>query len=230
MSDCVDGSGPLFAMYLNMADEEDQKMDERWKAEAQCIILFVSVLSALYMPRQPKCRRLVCSLLPLRHCSGCPSPDLQQNSPDISASYLAQIYQLLAYNIPMGLTSPYLLRSAPSSNFSPPGRAFLVNALWFLSLINSVCCSLLATLVQQWAHRYIKVTHGTGYLGELASVRSLLKALTSLAFCSQLNCYPDPYMLPFSTSLLTLVCSCLIRKRRHNDIDQVYECVIPGIL
>ncbi len=33
-----------------------------------------------------------------------------------------------------------------------------MNALWFLSLVISLTCALLATLLQQWARRYLKVT------------------------------------------------------------------------
>jgi hypothetical protein len=33
-----------------------------------------------------------------------------------------------------------------------------VNALWFLSLVISLTCALLATLLQQWARRYLKIT------------------------------------------------------------------------
>ncbi len=42
--------------------------------------------------------------------------------------------------------------------FSPPMYAIWVNILWFLSLAISLTCSLLATLLQQWAHQYIKIT------------------------------------------------------------------------
>ena len=42
--------------------------------------------------------------------------------------------------------------------FSPPNYAIWVNALWFLSLGISITCALLATLLQQWARRYLKVT------------------------------------------------------------------------
>jgi hypothetical protein len=34
-----------------------------------------------------------------------------------------------------------------------------VNTLWFLSLVISLTCALLATLLQQWARRYLKVAH-----------------------------------------------------------------------
>ena len=40
-SDFVDGSGPIFSMYLEMAEEEDKKMAESWKADAEGILVFV---------------------------------------------------------------------------------------------------------------------------------------------------------------------------------------------
>ena len=42
--------------------------------------------------------------------------------------------------------------------FSPPTYAVWVNSLWFLSLAISLTCALLATLLQQWARRYVKIT------------------------------------------------------------------------
>ncbi|KAI9433331.1 hypothetical protein H4582DRAFT_2082488 [Lactarius indigo] len=42
--------------------------------------------------------------------------------------------------------------------FSPPRYAIWVNSLWFLSLAISLTSALLATLLQQWARRYIKIT------------------------------------------------------------------------
>ena len=38
----VDGSGPLFSMYLDLAGEEDEKMTESWKGDADGILIFVS--------------------------------------------------------------------------------------------------------------------------------------------------------------------------------------------
>ena len=42
--------------------------------------------------------------------------------------------------------------------FSPPTYAVWVNSLWFLSLAISITCALLATLLQQWARRYLNAT------------------------------------------------------------------------
>jgi hypothetical protein len=42
-SDFVDGSGPIFSMYIKMAEEEDTKMAESWKADADSILVFVCI-------------------------------------------------------------------------------------------------------------------------------------------------------------------------------------------
>jgi Family of unknown function (DUF6535) len=42
--------------------------------------------------------------------------------------------------------------------FTPPSYAVWVNSLWFLSLAISLSCAMLATLLQQWSRRYIKIT------------------------------------------------------------------------
>ena len=81
--------------------------------------------------------------------------DLQQDPQDTSNFYLANIY--LATINPNGSgvsTSPPV--SPPP--FSPPIHAVWVNALWFMSLVISLTCALLATLLQQWARRYLKIT------------------------------------------------------------------------
>jgi hypothetical protein len=41
LSNFVDGSGPIFSMYLEMASEEDKKNAENWKADADGILIFV---------------------------------------------------------------------------------------------------------------------------------------------------------------------------------------------
>ena len=45
VSDFVDGSGPIFSMYLEMATEDDKKMVEDWKADADGILIFVRLES-----------------------------------------------------------------------------------------------------------------------------------------------------------------------------------------
>jgi hypothetical protein len=79
--------------------------------------------------------------------------DLRQNPQDTSNFYLANIYHA---TINPSTNSSSFPSSPPP--FSPPNHAIWVNALWFLSLVISLTCALLATLLQQWARRYLKIT------------------------------------------------------------------------
>ena len=50
----------------------------------------------------------------------------------------------------------------PNSSFEAPASIVRVNVLWFLSLILSLSCALLATLMQQWARRYLGYAQAHG--------------------------------------------------------------------
>jgi hypothetical protein len=41
-SDVSDSSGPIFNMYVKMAEEEDKIMTDRWQKDADGILIFVS--------------------------------------------------------------------------------------------------------------------------------------------------------------------------------------------
>ncbi|SRR6266404_6976731 len=41
----IDGSEALFTMYMERAEKEDKEMADRWKADADSILVFVSSLS-----------------------------------------------------------------------------------------------------------------------------------------------------------------------------------------
>ena len=66
--------------------------------------------------------------------------------------------------------SSFLPASPPP--FTPPNYAVWVNALWFLSLVITITCALLATLLQQWARRYLKVTQPRYSLYKRARIRA----------------------------------------------------------
>ncbi|KAF8257194.1 hypothetical protein EI94DRAFT_1818699 [Lactarius quietus] len=134
-SNFIDGSGPIFSMYMEMAMEEDKKMAESWKDDADGILIFTGLFSAA-----------VASLISVS------IQDIRPDPQDTSNFYLSNIYRSIA--------DPNVLSSLPASPppFSPPNYAICVNALWFLSLVISITCALLATLLQQWARRYLKVT------------------------------------------------------------------------
>ena len=82
-------------------------------------------------------------------------PTLRQDSNATTESLLSQISQQLA-NANSNGSFPI---SSPSTQrpFSPPALAVFVNAVWFLSLVLSLSCALMATLLHQWARRYLQI-------------------------------------------------------------------------
>jgi hypothetical protein len=81
------------------------------------------------------------------------------NSQDTSSFYLGNIYEVLADpNATRASIPPPVAKPPP---FSPPTYAIWVNSLWFLSLLISLSCALLATSSQQWARRFIRLTQGS---------------------------------------------------------------------
>ncbi|KAH9971417.1 hypothetical protein BGW80DRAFT_1460671 [Lactifluus volemus] len=138
-ADLSDTSEPLFNMYARMAEDEDKKMASRWQKDADGILIFTGLFSAA-----------VAALVAVS------VQDLKPNPQDTSAFYLANIYQLLA-DLNVSRESIPATPAQPPP-FSPPTSAVLVNSLWFLSLVISLTCALLTTLLQQWARRYVRIT------------------------------------------------------------------------
>ncbi|KAH9998211.1 hypothetical protein BJV77DRAFT_740606 [Russula vinacea] len=134
-----DSSGPLFSIYSKAAEEEDNKMVERWQKDADGILIFTGLFSAA-----------VAALLAVT------VQDLRPNSQDTSAFYLGNIYQVLADpNVTLSSVPTPVATPPP---FSRPRYAVWVNSLWFLSLVMSLGCALWATSLHQWARRYIRLT------------------------------------------------------------------------
>ncbi|KAF8494150.1 hypothetical protein F5888DRAFT_1805738 [Russula emetica] len=134
-----DSSGSLFSIYSKAAEEEDNKMVERWQKDADGILIFTGLFSAA-----------LAALLTVT------VQDLRPNSQDTSSFYLGNIYQILADPNATRASLPSPVLNPPP--FSPPRYTIWVNLLWFLSLVMSLSCALLATSLHQWARRYIRLT------------------------------------------------------------------------
>jgi hypothetical protein len=89
-SEFADGADPLFSMYLERAEEYDQKMTDRWKADADGILVFVSTcfLRTPTYARQLEIYRPGCFLPQLPHLLESPfrisSQTLRISPPSIS--------------------------------------------------------------------------------------------------------------------------------------------------
>ena len=80
-------------------------------------------------------------------------PNLQRDPNVTTQSILTQISQQLA---DINGTIPAVNPSIQTS-FSPPTSVIFINSVWFLSLVLSLTCALMATLLQQWARRYLQI-------------------------------------------------------------------------
>jgi hypothetical protein len=168
VSHFIDGSGPIFSMYLERAKEVDEKMAESWKADADGILIFVRLyfrfpyFTPTYRPQTGLFSAATATLISVS------IQDIRQNPQDTSNFYLANIYQATIAD----LNRPNISTPSSPPPFTPPNYSVWVNGLWFLSLMISITCALLATLLQQWARRYLKVTQPRYSLHKQARIRS----------------------------------------------------------
>ena len=96
---------------------------------------------------------------------------LKLNSQNVSAFYLSQIYQLSAgLN---GTSTPLPFEVPVPSTFSPDPTSVRATALWSLSLVISLAGTVTATLLRQWARRYLHLTQETRGPHKRARVREL---------------------------------------------------------
>jgi hypothetical protein len=123
----TDSSGPLFSMYLERAEAQDQKMTDRWKADADGILVFVSGHSSMPRPfvGQLGIYRLVCFLPQLQRLSESPSRTSNQTRRipprsilQISIRYLRM---LMSPSLPRYPPLPHSLRRRPLSGSTPFG-------------------------------------------------------------------------------------------------------------
>ncbi|KAI0252046.1 hypothetical protein BJV78DRAFT_1374403, partial [Lactifluus subvellereus] len=153
-SEFIGGLNGLFSMYNEKAERQDRKTAEGWKGEADSMLHATSLFSIM-----------VAILL---------GRSYQPFSQDASGFYLAQIYQLSTsqndsfIHLPSGPSEPSTV------TFSPTASAVWVNALWSLSLVISVTCVLFASLLQQWARRYLHITQGQRNPQKRVRIRELM--------------------------------------------------------
>jgi hypothetical protein len=96
---------------------------------------------------------------------------LKLNSQAASAFYLSQMYQLSAgLN---GTSTPLPFEVLTPSTFSPDPSSVRASALWSLSLVISLAGTVIATLLRQWARRYLHLTQESRGPHNRARVREL---------------------------------------------------------
>ncbi|KAI9458005.1 hypothetical protein BJY52DRAFT_1150032, partial [Lactarius psammicola] len=134
-------SGRPWSIYLTETEKQDKEMVERWKGEADSTLIFAGLFSAV----------VTVSLVESYKW-------LSIDQGEETVKLLAQISRQLV-NISNGIP----LESIPAESsrpFEPAASAILVNLLWFCSIALCISCSVGATLIQQWARRYLVLIQG----------------------------------------------------------------------
>ncbi|KAH9971816.1 hypothetical protein BGW80DRAFT_1174037, partial [Lactifluus volemus] len=129
----------MWALCILQANEYDTAMVKGWKADMDGILIYTGVFSVTVAAFVIESVKL-----------------LQPDSSAVTAQLLRQATQQLA-----AISNGVHLVTPPTTDdaFRPPHYAVRVNILWFLSLCLGLSCALLATLVQQWARRYLRLAH-----------------------------------------------------------------------
>ncbi|KAI0316336.1 hypothetical protein OF83DRAFT_1264880, partial [Amylostereum chailletii] len=118
----------LWKRYLDKNQKHDKEQVERWKGDADGILIFTGLFSAT-----------VAAFI-VESYKG-----LEPDSGDATVVLLSQLVAIVN-----GTQPPPPL----STPFSAPHNIVDVNVFWFFSLILSLTCALGATLVQQWTRYY----------------------------------------------------------------------------
>lgn len=130
-----DPSTKMWLLSISQADKYDAAIAEAWKADMDGILIYTGVFSAT-----------VAAFLIESYKYLKPDPS------EVSSRLLQQVTREL-----VGISNGSSLTLPTLDPFTPQRYAVRVNILWFLSLCISLSCGLLATLVQQWVRRCLKL-------------------------------------------------------------------------
>ncbi|KAI0260268.1 hypothetical protein BC834DRAFT_550401 [Gloeopeniophorella convolvens] len=150
----TDSSSMLYSMYLSRVEGFDKDQVQDWKGGADGVLVFTGLFAA----------SLATFLVDSYKY-------LQPDTGDGTIVLLSQISQQLA-GISNGshISIPSTIPSQAA--FHPSNAALWVNAFWYMSFIISLFCALLATLLQQWARRYARITQPRCSIHKRARVRT----------------------------------------------------------
>ena len=153
-----DSENEMWNMYMNEVKKDDKRMADAWKEDSNGILVFVSL--NLLVPLLVSMTRFKTGLF----------------SATVGA-FIIEFYKQLSPSsgiqtvIPLANGSYTIIASQP-----PPPKASIiwVNAMWLISLVLSLTSALIATLLQQWARRYVEMPHRPNDPKDRARVRSFL--------------------------------------------------------
>ncbi|KZV61904.1 hypothetical protein PENSPDRAFT_713036, partial [Peniophora sp. CONT] len=140
----------IWQTYLDAAKDEDAGRPKNWEGSTNGILTFTGLFAATVAAFIVESYALL-------------SPD----STDRTNMLLEQLFVAMAntsLNIPVVVP--------PMQPFSVAPTAVVINVLWFSSLLISLTCALLATLVQEWSRAYPQDVNRRKVLHETIQARA----------------------------------------------------------
>ena len=152
-----DSKNEIWDMYLDEVKEDDKRISDAWKEDSNGILVFVSP-DLLVTP--------FISMTSFK--TGLFSATV--------GAFIIEFYKQLSSNSSQTVTflpnGTFTVTGNPPS--PPRGSIIWANAMWMISLILSLTSALIATLLQQWARRYVEMPNRPGDPNHRARVRSFL--------------------------------------------------------
>ena len=159
----------MWTEYMKEAEKYDNRDAEAWKSDSDGILVFVrpTLPISLFITMTTWKTGLFAATVGafIIEFYKQLSPDSGNQTVDL----LCQISQQLP-NFTTGTCTP----PQAGQSFLPGAAIVWVNSMWMMSLILSLTSALLATLVQQWARRYVQMPEIPGDPKDRARVRSFL--------------------------------------------------------
>ena len=146
-----DPANVMWNMYLDGVKEDDKRIADAWKEGSTGILVFVSfnLLFLLFISMTSSKTGLFSAIVAAFIIEFYKT--LSPNSGDQTVALLGQISKQLA-NSPNGTYSNTANQSSP-----PSASMIWVIAMWLISLVLSLASAFIATLLQEWARRYVEM-------------------------------------------------------------------------
>ena len=189
-----DSENDMWNMYLDQVKEDDKRITDAWKEDANGLLVFVSL--NLLISQFISMTSLKTGLFSAT-VGAFVIEFYKKLSPDSGSQTVAllqQISQQLAN--PSNNTNS----NTPNQSSSPPTAIVWVNAMWMISLVLSLTSALMATLLQQWARRYVETPKVPSQSNYRARVRWFLFLGTDI-YKMRLLVEIAPTLLHFSVYL-----------------------------
>ncbi|KZV67136.1 hypothetical protein PENSPDRAFT_584394, partial [Peniophora sp. CONT] len=124
----------IWDTYLKASKDEDEARPKNWEGSTTGILTFTGLFAATVAAFIIESYKLL--------------------SIDSGDETVALLSQLLAATANVSSNTPVII--SPPAPFTTPSTAIITNALWFSSLLISLVCALLSTLVQEWSRNYVQ--------------------------------------------------------------------------